>query len=245
MTIKPFLKRRHRYFRSFSLLLLVLAIAVLIWQFSKSPRYQLFGELAHRVPSSDKVVALTFDDGPTIGKTETVLDMLAKEKIKATFYLVGDAIAKNMPLAKMIVSQGHEIGNHSYSHKRMVLKSPKFVEDEIESTNSQIRAAGYLGDITFRPPYGKKLFSLPYYLSRQGITTVTWDVNPDDELSLSSNPDEIASYIVNRSKPGSIILLHVIFDSRKTALQAVPITIQSIKAQGFRFVTISELLATK
>ena len=124
----------------------------------------------------------------------------------------------------------------------MVLKSYGFVAEELEKTNELITQAGYEGEIHFRPPYGKKLFSLPYYLSNKNITTVTWDVAPETYLEKNASASDISEYVVQNTKPGSIILLHVMFKSRSNSLAAVPLIVKQLKDKGYRFVTVSELI---
>ena len=131
-----------------------------------------------RINTTEKVVALTFDDGPTVTGTNDILSVLDEKQIKATSYLIGGELEQNLEEAKKLVAAGHEIGNHSYSHVRMLLVSPAFVQQEIEKTDHLIRQAGYHQEITFRPPYGKKLFALPWYLSKTGRKTISWDVEP-------------------------------------------------------------------
>lgn len=209
---------------------------------SKQESFQLFGEVVNRVDTEEKLIALTFDDGPSKLGTERVLKILKEENVKATFYLVGEAISRNMEHTKKIVKDGHEIGNHSASHDRMVLKSYDFVKNEIEETNKLIREAGYEGEITFRPPYGKKLFMLPFYLQQNDITSVTWDVEPDSRFSLHTRPEVFVEEAVKNTKPGSIILMHVMFQVRKNSMAAVPGMIRELKSRGYRFVTVSELI---
>jgi peptidoglycan/xylan/chitin deacetylase (PgdA/CDA1 family) len=224
------------------LLLILFVIAILGWNVSKSPSFQFFGKLVDRIHTDEKVVALTFDDGPTV-LTHAILNQLAEHDVKATFYLVGQSIAQSPELAELIVNQGHELGNHSYTHKRMALKSLDFVTQEVLATNTLIRQSGFNGEITFRPPYGKKLFSLPYFLSREQIITVTWDVAPDSELPFEAEAEDITQFVLEKVQPGSIILLHVMFESRKNSLLAVPDIVQGLKSKGYRFVTVSELLS--
>lgn len=226
------------------LLFVVFVVAFGLFMASRSTSFQFFGEIVPRVESQEKLVALTFDDGPTPGKTQQILEILESHNVKSTFYLVGNAMQRNPALAKLIWQAGHEIGNHSYTHSRMLLKPYGFVSDEIEKTNAIIKQSGYDRNITFRPPYGKKLFVLPYYLSEAGITNVMWDLAPDSDLPLSADADAIANYAIDRAQPGSIILMHVMFDSRKNSMQAVPKIIQGLKEKGYRFVTVSELIET-
>jgi len=125
------------------------------YHLSRSRNFQLFAPIVSQVNTDKTIVALTFDDGPTQTHTQTVLDVLAKKNIKATFFVTGAQTLENLDLAKAIVTAGHELGNHSFTHKRMVLKSPAFIRTEIEETDKAIRQAGYNGTIYFRPPYGK------------------------------------------------------------------------------------------
>lgn len=225
-----------------ALVIAFLALAAGLWKLSGAPGFQFMGELVARVDTDRPLVALTFDDGPTQGYTEDILRILDAHGVPATFFLVGSAMEQAPEQAKAIVEAGHEVGNHSWSHQRMVLRSPAFVADEIEWTNEQIRAAGHEGDIHFRPPYGKRLFVLPWYLSREGISTITWDVDPDNGLGRLGNSEEIAAHVVESARPGSIILLHVMFKSRRDALDAVEPIIQGLHDKGFQFVRVSDLL---
>jgi len=223
--------------------LLIIAAASL-WQVSKSRTFQFFGRLVPRVETNQKVVALTFDDGPEPKATTELLQILSQENVHATFFVIGGALEQHPDEGKTIVASGHELGNHSYSHERMLLVSPSFVKQEIESTDKLIREAGYQGEILFRPPYGKKLFTLPYYLSQHGRTSITWDLEPDSFPAIASDADKITDYVLSNARPGSIILLHVMYSSGKEGMKAVPKIIQGLKAKGYSFKTVSELLAT-
>lgn len=227
------------------LVVVIFVLVATIWSISRLTSYQIFGELVSRVDTDQKIVALTFDDGPTVSNTEKILAVLKQHNVKATFFLVGQDIAANPLQAKQIAADGHEIGNHSYSHSRMVFKSQEFIAREIDQTNKLIKKAGYQGPVYFRPPYGKKFLSLPYYLNKTKLKTITWDVAPENDLAPGASSIEIASTILNAVKPGSIVLLHVMFQSRQNSLKAVPLVINGLKAQGYRFVTVSELLLHK
>src|SRR4051812_17192367 len=133
-----------------------------IYKLMNSRTLQLFGGLTSQVSTKQKVVALTFDDGPT-RNVEDILPLLKAYNAKATFFLIGNEIKKNPAEAKKIADSGNQIGNHSYSHNRMVFKSPSYIKEEIQKTDQLIRQAGYRGEIDFRPPNGKKLVGLPYY----------------------------------------------------------------------------------
>lgn len=212
-----------------------------LFEVSKLRNFQFFGELINRVETSEKIVALTFDDGP-LPQQEEVLKILSEKKVPATFYVMGANIEKHPEEMKEIVASGHEVGNHSYSHERFLLKSQEFIADEIEKTNQLIRDAGYTGDITFRPPNGKKLFGLPWYLSKHDIKTIMWDVEPDTYYQ--GNAEAMVMYTLKNMKPGSIILMHPFCGEICTSdRQALPEIIDELKKQGYTFVTIQQLLS--
>lgn len=217
--------------------------AVVLWQTSKSRAFQIFGVIVPRVSTSRRVVALTFDDGPTRGQTEAVLKMLREKNVKATFFVTGRELEQNMAEGQEIVAAGHDLANHSYSHLQMVFVSPSFVRQEIERTDELIREAGYTGEIYFRPPYGKKLLVLPYYLTKNNRKTIMCDVEPDSYPTVAKDSAKITEYVRQRTRPGSIILLHVMYPSRVESLKAVGEIIASLENEGYRFTTVSELLA--
>lgn len=222
---------------------LVVVLSVFgLFQLSKARGYQLFGTIVPRVETSAPLVALTLDDGPTLRYTRDVLNLLDEKKVKATFFLTGKEIEETPALAADIVRRGHQVANHSFSHSNMSLMGLAKVRDEIETTDRAIRASGYQGEIYFRPPYGKKLFTLPWYLSQTGRTSITWDVEPESYPDIAEDPDAIAEYVLQNAKGGSIILLHVMYRSREASRQALPKIIDGLRSRGFQFVTVSELM---
>lgn len=220
----------------------VLVLAWGGWTLSKSRSLQLFGELVTRVATADSVVALTFDDGPVPGYTDSVLAILADSSVHATFFVVGGAVAAHPDLARRAVSAGHELGNHSYSHHRMLFKTPGYVRREIHDTDTLIRAAGERGLIHVRPPYGKRLVILPWLLSRTDRLTVLWDLEPDSYPAIAREPGRIVEHVMRGVRPGSIILLHVETPGRGPARAALPPLIGALRAAGYELVTVSELL---
>ncbi len=212
------------------------------WRLSKSRAHQLFGTLVTRVETPDSLVALTFDDGPTIPYTDSVLHILAEYQVPATFFVIGTALTDHPDVAARIVAAGHELGNHSHSHRRMVLKTPRFVRREIEQTDRLIQAAGQSGAPPFRPPYGKRLVVLPWYLARADRPTILWDLEPDSYPGIAREPERIVQYVLNRARPGSIVLLHVEVRARATSRAALPEIIEGLRHRGYQFVTVSELL---
>ena len=226
------------------LFLALLAYGLL--RLSNSRTHQVFGGLVARVDTQDPVVALTFDDAPS-PQVAPVLQTLEERGVKATFFAVGQGLEQHPDLARSIVASGHQLGNHTYSHNRMVLKTPDYISEEIERTSALIAAAGFTGPIYFRPPNGKKLLLLPWYLHRHNITTVMWDVEPDTyagSVSPAARADFLTQYTLDHVRPGSIILMHP-FCNEDCAPDrvALPKIIDALQAQGYHFVTVSELLS--
>lgn len=222
--------------------ILLLVLPPALWKLSGSRRYQVFGEIVARAPRVDSVVALTFDDGPTRGYTDTILALLRDRDVRATFFVTGRETEANLEEARRLVAEGHELGNHSYSHSRMELMGPEMIRKEIDRTDRAIREAGHTGAIYFRPPYGKKLFTLPWHLAQTGRTTIMWDLEPDSHAEIAGEAGRIVDHVVANAKPGSIILLHVMYESRSESMKAVSGIIDGLLGRGFSFVTISELL---
>ncbi len=224
------------------IVVVILLVLLSLHLYSASRTTQLFGEITARVETDKPVVALTFDDGPSPRFTKDVLTILKDRNVKATFFLIGKETAENLPQARLIVDAGHEIGNHSYTHSNMAWMGLASVKDEIERTDAAIRTAGYQGEILFRPPYGKKLLTLPWYLSQHDRKTIMWDVEPDSETATPENADAMTQYVMDHAKNGSIIILHVMYRSRDVSRQALPQIIDGLRQKGFGFVTVSELL---
>jgi peptidoglycan/xylan/chitin deacetylase (PgdA/CDA1 family) len=234
------MKTLHKYLQvPFFALLILIVVGYIFFLLSNSRTFQFFGGLINRVNTDKKVVALTFDDAPS-SHTEEVLSILKEKGVRATFYEIGKAIEQYPTEAKSISDAGMEVGNHSYSHSRFLFKSQSFIDSEIQKTNQLIRDSGYQGEITFRPPYGKKLFGLPWYLYNHNIKTIMWDVEPDTYAS--GNADLIVNYTLENAKPGSIILLHPFCDSCANGRDAIGKIIDGLEKEGYKFVTVSELI---
>lgn len=215
-------------------------VAVGLWRLSESRTFQVAGTLVHRVEVADSVVALTLDDGPSVQYTDTVLALLRLHGVRATFFLVGSAMRRAPAVTRAIAAAGHEIGNHSYSHRRMLLRSGSFYRTEVEVTDSLILALGGTSPILFRPPFGVRLLGLPRYLRTTHRTTVLWDIAPDWDLGTDSAG--IVNQVLAQVRPGSIILLHTMFDSRRASRQALQALLPLLLARGYRFATVSALL---
>lgn len=226
---------------AFSVAISAVLVVYAAWTISRKP-WQLMGETFAGTQTAQKVVALTFDDGPTRKWTQPVLDVLAREGVRATFFLIGESVDANLAEARAIVAAGHEVGNHTYTHPRMVLHSPAFVREEVERTDVALRRAGWATPALFRSPFCKKFLVLPYYLSRHGRVNVFWDVDADSTPALATDAASLAARVVARAHGGSVILMHVMYDGRETSRAALPLVIRGLRGRGFSFVTVSALM---
>jgi peptidoglycan-N-acetylglucosamine deacetylase len=217
--------------------LAIILISAGLFKVTKLRTFQLFGGLTYQVETEEKVIALTFDDGPT-KNVDQLLPLLDQYKAKATFFLIGKDIEKHPEEAEKLVEAGHQIGNHTYSHNRMVLKSPSFIKEEIEKTDELIRKSGYQGEIDFRPPYGKKLVGLPYYLNKHNRETIMWTLEPE---TYYTSADDKVNNVVENIKPGSIILLHPMYDQTSETIQVIEEILRELTDEGYTFVTVDEL----
>jgi len=184
-------------------------------------------------------IAMTFDDGPSAANTPRLLDMLKQRKIHATFFFVGQCVQENPEIVKRIVAEGHDIGNHSWSHPDLAKMSDAAVREEIQKTQDAIVQACGVTPKLMRPPYGA-------FTARQrawangtwGYKIILWDVDPEDWKY--RNSEHVKSEILKQTVAGSIILSH---DIHKTTVDAMPETLDALLAKGFKFVTVSELIA--
>lgn len=227
------------------LLAVVFVVFFGLWKLSSSVKFQLFGELIYQVDTEQKLVALTFDDGPTPHHTAGVLQLLDLYQVKATFFVTGSETQRYITQAKQIVAAGHQLGNHSWSHQRMLFMSLDEINREIEGTDQQIRAAGYQGEILFRPPYGKKLVVLPWFLAKTHRTSITWDIAPETFDEDSEDPQTMAAQVLEQVRPGSIVLLHLMYKNRDASRAALPLIIKGLKQKGYKMVRVSDLLAAE
>lgn len=188
------------------------------------------------INEEDKVVALTFDDGPS-KYTKDILDILKKYDACGTFFLIGNKVSFYGEVLREMLSEGNEIGNHSYDHKYLTRLSEEEVKDEISKTQDEIkRVTGYTPTL-FRPTYGGYNNTLKSYID---LTFVLWDVDSRD-WSVKST-EGIMSNVFKDVKSGSIILFH---DNHEYSVNALPSVIKELKKQGYKFVTVSELLELK
>lgn len=206
---------------------------------------QVLGDHVARVDTDRKVVALTFDDGPSVLHASELVDTLGRYDAHATFYVVGAAAAAEPEALRSLIASGQEIGNHSYSHRRLVFVSTTTAGKEIASADALIRANGFTGPITFRPPYAKKLLSLPWELRGGDRTTIMWDLEPDSLEGIRGDPAAMTRYVMDNVRPGSIILLHPWPTANAATREALPAILAGLRERGYEVVSASELLALR
>lgn len=187
-----------------------------------------------------KPVALTFDDGPWPQTTPAVLEVLAQEGVRATFFWVGRQLERYPDLARQVVAEGHAVGNHTYNHR--TAPSPlEVAAQEIDRTGALIEGVTGVRSSLFRPPGGHLENGLVKYALERGYVVVMWSA-----LSGDTDPKYTVADIVNnvlgRVRPGSIILLHDGGGDRSRTLAALPELIKRLRAEGYHFVTVPELL---
>lgn len=220
--------------------LLALATAIFLWRASKAECWGLVGDLVCRVETTEPIVALSFDDGPTPEGVDIALRELQSRNLRATFFLIGDRMERWPGQAERLAAAGMELGNHSFSHKRMIGQSEAHYDREIARTEALLRAAGAPPSHLFRPPFGKRLIGLPRSVERAGLRLVMWDVA--DDVAHRPTAQAYADDIVARARPGSIILIHPMYRTNAVERRALPLVLDGLAARGFRIVTVGELL---
>jgi peptidoglycan-N-acetylglucosamine deacetylase len=224
--------------RGAAVVVLLAAAAVGLREVVNSSTFQLFGDYVVSVKTTDRVVALTFDDGPSPWHTPRVLNELDRYHVKATFFMMGRNVERYPDVARDVLRRGHEIGNHSYSHPKLILMSPQRVRDEIERTDTLLRGIGVSGEIHFRAPHASKFIVLPYVLVQMGKLNVMGDVSADE---WRQRPAAVMTESILRNvRPGSIIGLHD--PAGAESLQTLKEILPALIAQGYRFETVSELV---
>ncbi len=184
--------------------------------------------------TSNKRVALTFDDGPHSKVTQQILKTLKKYNAKATFFVVGDSAKKYPQVLKEVYDAGHEIGNHTFSHAKLTTLSVKQIQSQIQSTDTVVKSITGHNTTVFRPPYGAYNNSVKSQLE---VPNVLWTIDTLDWKH--HNPTKTLQIVKANVKNGSIILMHDIHQTTADALDSVLATLQK---QGYEFVTVSELL---
>jgi peptidoglycan/xylan/chitin deacetylase (PgdA/CDA1 family) len=183
-------------------------------------------------------IAMTFDDGPHPTLTPKLLDLLAAHHIKATFFLIGQNVVEHPEVVQRAVREGHEVGNHSWSHPALGRMSDEAVRSQLRRTEEAIKNAAGVRPTLFRPPYGSITKRQERWIHGEfGYDTILWDVDPLDWKR--PGPMTVCNRIVKGTRPGSIVLSH---DIHAQTIEAMPATLAQLEARHFKFVTVSELI---
>jgi peptidoglycan-N-acetylglucosamine deacetylase len=184
-------------------------------------------------------IAMTFDDGPSPETTPRLLDILKQRNIKATFFMIGQNAERNPTIVKRILAEGHEIGNHSWTHPQLSKLSDDRVTEEINKTQNAIKDASGYTPVLMRPPYGAITARQKDWIEKQfGLSVIIWSVDPFDWKRPGASV--IEQRILAGARPGAIVLSH---DIHKQTVDAMPATLDALAAKGFKFVTVSQLIA--
>ncbi|KLU64216.1 peptidoglycan-N-acetylglucosamine deacetylase [Desulfosporosinus acididurans] len=185
--------------------------------------------------TQEKVVALTFDDGPDPIDTPQVLEILKEKEVRATFFVLGQAVKDNPRLLKRLANEGHEIGNHSYDHD---YKQQRLLK-EISQTDDEVYAATGIHTYFYRPPGGFLSKAQLESIKKNGHVVALWSVDSKDWRNPGVN--QIVKNVMNNVFPGAIILMHDGGYHRTQTVKALGLIIDSLKREGYRIVTLSEL----
>ncbi len=204
---------------------------------------RIFGPSVYCGPGLRRSIALTFDDGPS-PTTPLLLDYLAHQNIRATFFQCGMNVQRDPAIARAVLAAGHEVGNHTYSHPHLYLKSPAFIDREIVQAQDIITQQLGAPPSLLRAPYGQRWFGIGAVQKRLGLLGVMWTVIGHD---WHWPADRVAALVVRKASPGGIVCLH---DGRgvqpnpdvSNMLDAVKRIVPVLKDQGYRFENITTLL---
>ena len=191
------------------------------------------------VERSDKVVALSFDAAWGNEDTQQLIDILNKYEVNATFFLVGDWVDKYPESVKALADNGNEVMNHSTSHAHFSKLSANDIVSDISSCNDKIEAITGVRPTLFRCPYGEYDDHVISAVNSMGMTAIQWDVDSLDWKDISAS--EISERVLKRVQPGSIVLFH---NAAKHTPEALPGIIESLLADGYTIVPISQMLLT-
>lgn len=194
------------------------------------------------VRTSTPMVALTFDDGPGPNYTPTALDALAEAGVPATFFMVGSNVEKHADLVRDRLD-GHEVGNHSWRHRDLATMDLAEIRDDLTRTRDMIEDKLGRTPTLMRPPYGHIGGSTLLAADSLGYDVVLWD-RPMRELLFHDDPAAQARDLIGSVRPGSIVLAHDIGDRRRlVGLGSIPTLVDGLKAKGYRFLTVSQMIA--
>jgi len=225
---------------------LVLTAGLWFWWACSEPWSTFFRPVLIRGPREGKRVALTFDDGPSERFTPKVLDILREHHVPATFFVCGKNAEEHPDLLRRIVAEGHEVGNHTYSHLFTYFKTRRRLAEEIDRTQETIEKVTGIKTRIFRPPYGARWFGLVPTLLERGMHMVLWSATGYD---WKKDVPGITKAALRELKPGAIILMHDGRDTlptseidRSRTVQALPAIIAGARERGYTFSPVRDFL---
>lgn len=191
----------------------------------------------------EKLVALTFDDGPDLRYTPDVLDILKRYDVKATFFIVGENAERYPFLVQRQVEEGHEVENHTYTHPDLRMKTAVETSEEMAKTAECIRELTRRTPVYFRPP--RRLYSDETVIQAEkaGYRIILWSICVENQRAKTAG--QMARRVIKAVRPGTIILAHDGRLDRRKTIEALPMIIQSCQQKGYQFVTLEELLAAE
>lgn len=215
------------------------------------PTSQLYGPTICRNPAAGKAIALTYDDGPNPHWTPTLMEVLAKHDAKATFFLLGKWAEREPGLVRELRAAGHALGNHTYTHPTMFMRSSAQIREELRRCRDAVEAAEVTFDTVdgrslMRPPFGRRRPATMRTMRAEGYQCATWSITCWDWRDQASK-DSILKHAL-KSAEGDVILLHdggqfSPTADRNASVQATEEILERYGAQGYRFVTFPELMA--
>jgi peptidoglycan/xylan/chitin deacetylase (PgdA/CDA1 family) len=192
-----------------------------------------------QVDTQFPALALTFDDGPHPIHTPRLLDILKQYGVRATFFVVGKNVERYPDIAQRIVSEGHQIGNHTMTHPNLVKLKRKRFDSEIKEVSTLIEAYTGVRPTAIRPPYGSLDPKVEAILRNlYGLNIILWSVDPQDWKK--PGVVEVSRRLIEGARPGAILLAH---DIHADTVEAMPSVLSQLKARGYRFGTIDQMLA--
>ncbi|WP_285397992.1 polysaccharide deacetylase family protein [Lysinibacillus sp. fls2-241-R2A-57] len=202
--------------------------------------YEEAGQILWDIKTDEKVIALTFDDGPHKKYTPDILDILSKYNAKATFFIVGENAEKNPELALRVYEEGHELAIHTYTHplRTNVSKLMK----EIKQSHATIFGITGYSPVLFRPVKGQYTDAMIDAIVKEGYKVVMWSWHLDTFDWKNPGEKRIVNTVLKGAKPGSVVLFHDGGGNREQTVRALKIILPELEKQGYKFVTISELL---
>ena len=193
------------------------------------------------VANGDKVIALTFDDGPWPETTEKILATLKKENIKATFFMIGQPLRSFPEIGKKVAAAGHAIANHTEHHWYHSM-SPLVAQREIDDAAKVIKEVLNVETDYFRPPGGVLTNGLVAYAHSKKQSVLMWSVDSNDSHPRRPSPEAMIKTVISQATPGGIVLMHDGGGSHDNTARALPEMIAQLRKAGYKFVTMPELL---